>query len=911
MATYFPFFGRAAAMPRSCLLLLMVAMADATGCGKTRPLPAGKIIERTVHVPGGAGPSGESLERKYVIRLPAFYSPEQEHPLLLYFHGWGGDAKVIAEHDGLGSLSNKQGWITVHAVGMSDVKEHPDLGKRFQWTSWNGSGTVASPGPAGPICDKKADWTPCYASCGKCKDHCWWTTCADDVAFVRALLDELESTLCIDTKRIVASGFSNGGIFLYELVKHEAVSKRLAAIIPVAGLPHIGFNHPPASPVKLLGLWGRKDKEVPGFHHETSYAAPANGATVSQDGFYYTPLSDVLKVWGGADGLGNVLAEDFPTHLDGARGLSCKAFKAAVGPDEVNVAPTAVACTWDGPHAWPGYDYFIPEERGELLATALIVEVFLRKLTFWQKEAAGYRSSLRAPPRSEGFKTSLGPGSGRWTKVEPEAAGLSTAALDAAAARVEKKMPVRQCWAVFRHGALVHEAYYDGALPATNYEVDSASKTATALVMGVAWTMGLFDLDKPLVEYGVSPDDTWTDDPNHWFPRLTARHLLSQSSGRGMLPPGQNFTYDSDDAIQHLERLLAKVIGSEETTQWATDHFAVPLGIPDLFVNDGPQFSAGGGQLVTCRDMGRLGQIILNSGTWLRSDGSSFQLISKEYMAMMTTASMPHLTPAYGLLLWLWNPPANKEMVYPRWGITPGCTEFEHGESNLYDLDRTAYTAMGWLAKFFMVFPEDGTVVVTIGNTLFGSAECDVRFGPFGMNLDDSYSMYSFWGEIRDAMPPRFSPASTAAIDTPASLVARSTTAGHGASPPSYVDMPRRPKANRKRRRHQRRRRLLQNSTSPTARGSCTCNCPIWQGFGSCSVAPPGATGDADCAKFGPVAATRCPIIGVVQECRVKDIQLLRDTMGKINVVNPCENFANGQHNLSVRLMKSSGCLKT
>ena len=32
-----------------------------------------------------------------------------------------------------------------------------------------------------------------------------------------ALLDELEALLCLDTRRIHATGISNGGVFLYEL----------------------------------------------------------------------------------------------------------------------------------------------------------------------------------------------------------------------------------------------------------------------------------------------------------------------------------------------------------------------------------------------------------------------------------------------------------------------------------------------------------------------------------------------------------------------------------------------------------------------------------------------------------------------------------------------------------------------
>ena len=44
--------------------------------------------------------------------------------------------------------------------------------------------------------------------------------------------------------------------------------------------------------------------------------------------------------------------------------------------------------------------------------------------------------------------------------------------------------------------------------------------------------------------------------------------------------------------------------------QFASANLAAPLGVPDLWAYDGlqDQISAGGGQMVTCRDMLRLGQ---------------------------------------------------------------------------------------------------------------------------------------------------------------------------------------------------------------------------------------------------------------------------------------------------------------
>jgi hypothetical protein len=44
-----------------------------------------------------------------------------------------------------------------------------------------------------------------------------------------------------------------------------------------------------------------------------------------------------------------------------------------------------------------------------------------------------------------------------------------------------------------------------------------------------------------------------------YFPKVTARHLLTQTTGVGNYAPGSQFTYDSDQFIDHLAYLVSKV----------------------------------------------------------------------------------------------------------------------------------------------------------------------------------------------------------------------------------------------------------------------------------------------------------------------------------------------------------------
>ena len=142
---------------------------------------------------------------------------------------------------------------------------------------------------------------------------------------------------------------------------------------------------------------------------------------------------------------------------------------------------------------------------------------------------------------------SLGPGAGPWRVEPPEAHGLNGTLLAAAAETAARLVPERFCLLVVKDGVIVHESTFVNRSD-TQYESDSLAKTATALVVGAAVEAGLFELDVPLARYGVrprcgggAPQDCWRahcppgrpcpDGPLGFWPNVTARTLLSQSSG--------------------------------------------------------------------------------------------------------------------------------------------------------------------------------------------------------------------------------------------------------------------------------------------------------------------------------------------------------------------------------------------
>jgi polyhydroxybutyrate depolymerase len=321
----------------ACLLMLAFGTAvveagsprPSAGCGGNPPLAPGESVVRTVQV-------GE-LEREYRLHLPTGYASATAVPLVLAVHGYTGTAEALENDDtSFSRHADEHGYVVAYpqATGFEVA------GRMI--TSWNDLGCNASPGPAGSTCTEDADDYPTPPECGEPRE-CDWCSCHDDIGFIGALLDELESTLCLDLDRVYATGISNGGMFAHRLGCD--LSDRFAAIAPVAGTIARGFNCAPPAPSKIsmINFYGTRDTVV------------RFDGTPSEDGFLYTPTSQVMAAWAGPDSQ-RCSTDDspYPTSKDGMQGFRClQRADCATGAEVVD-------CAWDGAHDWPheGEDKF-------------------------------------------------------------------------------------------------------------------------------------------------------------------------------------------------------------------------------------------------------------------------------------------------------------------------------------------------------------------------------------------------------------------------------------------------------------------------------------------------------------------------------------------------------------------------
>jgi len=274
--------------------------------------------------------------RRYFLSLPPSYRRGLAHSLILSFHGNKDRPQGAPFFGATPATAGSTDVVFVFPEGMDDATFGGEAA-----SSWNGSGSVGSPGPAGPTCDTSMVSTHCADSCvsqGGCTDACWLTTCADDVSFIASLLDKLESSYCIDLTSVHAVGFSGGGWLVLELGTNPKVAHRFKSIAAFAGLPFRGFNKPPALQrgSRFVGIYGRSDTLVPGFPN-----CPEDPTqSIAGSGFFFSTWANTSHLW--AETMGCGALQNSSWLRPSSRALECFDYKCYEGMVSV--------CLWDGPH---------------------------------------------------------------------------------------------------------------------------------------------------------------------------------------------------------------------------------------------------------------------------------------------------------------------------------------------------------------------------------------------------------------------------------------------------------------------------------------------------------------------------------------------------------------------------------
>ena len=359
------------------------------------------------------------------------------------------------------------------------------------------------------------------------------------------------------------------------------------------------------------------------------------------------------------------------------------------------------------------------------------------------------------------------PGARPWIIERAELHGLSANALEEASSNVET-IASRDCFVVARDGALVHESYYGGSDANTQTSADGIGKLALVVATGVALQQGLLELDAPLSKYAVrSAEEAF----GARVEEVSVRQLLAQTHGGGTRTPGTAFELDDPRTGPFLD-IIGDIIESRsglKLADWARVNVAEKLGAPEMFASSSRADGAEGASLwrdlqMTCRDAAKLGQLFVNQGRWMSSDGSTRQMFDPSFAVAALSVSYPELNQAHGFTTWLHVPVSAKgtECCAPR-TVKTACG-MSSDAINGPILGKNAPHApvavsLGDEGSMIFMLPETRTVVVTLGRTTPGSPACpaapsDVVAKAGTGRRDDAYLLRTMWSAMGGALKP-------------------------------------------------------------------------------------------------------------------------------------------------------------
>lgn len=242
----------------------------------------------------------------------------------------------------------------------------------------------------------------------------------------------------------------------------------------------------------------------------------------------------------------------------------------------------------------------------------------------------------------------------------------------------QEEYPYTQSVLVYQNDALVFEEYFYEFDANTQHQMRSATKTLSALLVGIAIDKGLINsIDQPIWTFfqdeflDINDDERKKD--------ITLHHLLSMQSGFAcndydMASPGnENKKNESEDWVKFMLNLpmqntpgevgiycsgnvtlinrIIELVSGKPLTQFAKEVLFTPLGIIDYqweFRPDRSSINNFNQAYMLPSDMLKLGLLIKNKGIWDKQ-----MIVSTQWINNLTqTQSEINGTP-YGYLYWL------------------------------------------------------------------------------------------------------------------------------------------------------------------------------------------------------------------------------------------------------------------
>lgn len=162
----------------------------------------------------------DSIQRNFILYVPASYSGQEEVPLVFSFHGLAGTAQRHMDQEDFRPVADTAGFIVAYPNGA------PVYGPGIR--SWNLGDSMLP----------------------------------NDVAFTSAMIDTISNDFNVNLDRVYACGMSYGGFFSIYLAGQ--LSDKIASVASVAGTMQVAGNNvvAPSRPFSYLHIHGTNDFNV-------------------------------------------------------------------------------------------------------------------------------------------------------------------------------------------------------------------------------------------------------------------------------------------------------------------------------------------------------------------------------------------------------------------------------------------------------------------------------------------------------------------------------------------------------------------------------------------------------------------------------------------------------------------------
>lgn len=238
----------------------------------------------------------DGTNRTYLLHVPA--NLKKPAPLVLVFHGGGGHARNMPNFTKFDQLADQDGFVVAYPESYNK--------------SWNDTRGLSP---------------------------------ADDVGFIRVVIEHLKRKWNIDSKRIYATGISNGGFFSQRLAcdmaDQFAAVASVAATMPETLVPVCK----PSRPISVMFMHGTKDPLV-----------HIDGGTILRDRGRNVSLAEASSFWRKFDQTSSKPeTEDIADRASDGTSVHKDAYKDGKQGTEV-----VVYTIEGGGHTWPGGSQYLP-----------------------------------------------------------------------------------------------------------------------------------------------------------------------------------------------------------------------------------------------------------------------------------------------------------------------------------------------------------------------------------------------------------------------------------------------------------------------------------------------------------------------------------------------------------------------